>query len=257
MTDKIVYEQPLNEITRTFLRLEFLFSQAAHHLRGQHSWDSRSTLNSLLEIISIFERSDLKKEVLKEIDHQNRALKRLLDNPKVDRTRLDQTIKNLSQFSTKLLKSEGPIVAALQGNDFLGSIQQRSAIPGGTCDFDLPAYHYWLQHSPEHRIRNLAVWLGQFETIAGAIQLILRLVRESAHMKPETAENGFFQKTLNPNHPCQLVRIEVNPDIPFYAEISGGRHRFTVRFMQLTEEKGLTKQTNRSIAFNLGCCALF
>ena len=256
MTKKTIYEQPLNERTRTFLRLEFLFSQAAHHLRGKSDWDSRSSLSSLLEILAIFERTDLKKEALNELERHQSVLKRLLDNPQVDREKLDQTIKNLRQFSTRLLKSEGPVAALLKENDFLSSIQQRSGIPGGTCDFDLPAYHHWLQQSPEHRVRNLATWLGQFEIIAGAIQLILKLSRESTVFNSETASKGFFQKSMDPNHPSQLVRIAINPDSPYFAEISGGRHRFTVRFLQLNESNGQTRQADRDISFELGCCTL-
>ncbi|MGD2076180.1 MAG: cell division protein ZapD, partial [Gammaproteobacteria bacterium] len=150
----------------------------------------------------------------------------------------------------------GPIAADLRKNEFLGSIQQRSAIPGGTCDFDLPAYHFWLQQPPDARARDLAGWMGRFEVIAQAIQLILRLIRDSTELKSVTAESGFFQKTLDTNHPCQLVRVAVGEDIPYYAEISGGRHRFTVRFLESSLQDGHMRQATRNIAFKLGCCAI-
>ncbi len=28
------------------------------------------------------------------------------------------------------------------------AIKQRTAIPGGVCEFDLPAYHWWLHQDP-------------------------------------------------------------------------------------------------------------
>ena len=31
------------------------------------------------------------------------------------------------------------------------SIRSRVGIPGGTCGFDLPAYHAWQHHAPEQR----------------------------------------------------------------------------------------------------------
>ena len=45
---KVLYEQPLNERIRSFLRLEYLFQQAAYHLSLQSEWDSRATLTCVL-----------------------------------------------------------------------------------------------------------------------------------------------------------------------------------------------------------------
>ena len=256
MTQKIIYEQPLNERIRTFLRLEFLFAQASHHLHQTSLWDSRCTLNSTLDILSIFGRTDLKTEVLKELERNAAILARLELNPDIDRTRLKEILSELEMLAGKLHKTGGPIGADLKKHEFLTSIQQRAAIPGGTCDFDLPAYHFWLQQPAKQRSQDLANWLKRFEAIAQAIQLILRLIRESTSLRPVIAQNGFFQKTLDSNHPCQLVRVAVSKNVPFYAEISGGRHRFTVRFMEPSSQYGRIRQTTDNIDFELGCCVI-
>ncbi|VAW71488.1 Cell division protein ZapD [hydrothermal vent metagenome] len=250
----IIYEQPLNERIRTFLRLEFLFSQAAQHLHDDSEWGSRNALNSLLDILSIFSRTELKTEVLKDLDRHINTLSRLKSNPDVDTSRLQKMLSELEALSTRLRASSGPIAADLKTNEFLSCIQQRIAIPGGTCDFDLPGYHYWLQQPTKRRIQDLADWLGRFEVIARAIQLIVKLIRESAILKPATAEAGFFQKTLDANHPCQLVRVSVDRKAPYYAEVSGGRHRFTVRFLEALRPDGHVKQTSANVNFQLECC---
>lgn len=252
----IIYEQPLNERIRSFLRLEFLFAQATHHLHQPSHWDSRCTLASTLDILSIFGRTDLKTEALKELERNAAILSRLQPNPDIDQARLKGILSELQTVSAKLHKCGGPIGADLKKHEFLTSIQQRTAIPGGTCDFDLPAYHFWLQRPVQERTRDLAAWLSRFEAIGQAIQLILRLVRESAALKPVTAQSGFFQKTMDPNHPCQLVRVAVSHDVPYHAEISGGRHRFTVRFLESGKLDGHTRQANRDISFKLGCCVI-
>lgn len=256
VTDKIIYEQPLNERTRNFMRLEFLFGQAAHFLRGTNQWESRSALASLLEILAIFERSDLKTETIKELERHRAALDQLKRNPQVDHLRLDVITRELDQYAERLHKFQGPIIAGLKTNEFLNSIQQRGAIPGGTCDFDLPAYHFWLQQPAEKRVRELSGWLGYFEDIASAIQLVLRLIRDSTDLKPVVAEQGFYQLGMDANHPCQLVRVSVNRDLPCFAEISGGRHRFTIRFMQYADAYGNTHQVTRNISFDIGCCVI-
>jgi len=253
---EIVYEQPLNERIRAFLRLEFLFAQAAHHLRGETPWDSRDTMASLLEIQSIFGRADLKTEVLKELERQQSNLARWQSNPGVDAKLLQSLSKKLEEFRLRLLKSEGPIAADLKENEFLSAILQRSAIPGGTCDFDLPAYHHWLRQPSERRIKDLAGWLGRFDVIAGAIQLILGLIRDSAPLQPATAESGFYQRSLDPNHPCQLVRVSLDDQLPCYAEVSGGKHRFTVRFLAVTYTDGRAQQIDKDVSFRIACCTL-
>jgi cell division protein ZapD len=256
VTEKIIYEQPLNERTRNFMRLEFLFAQAAYHLRGTSQWESRSTMASLLEILTIFERSDLKTETIKELERHQAALGHLQRNPQVDSQRLDEIIQELDQYSESLHKFQGPIAAGLKENEFLSSIQQRSAIAGGTCDFDLPAYHNWLQQPAERRIRDLAGWLSYFESIASAIQLILRLIRDSNPLKPVVAEQGLYQMSMDPNHPCQLVRVALNKDVSCFAEISGGRHRFSVRFMKFADAYGNTRQVTHKVPFEIGCCMI-
>ena len=40
---------------------------------------------------------------------------------------------------------------ALTGNEWLMSIRSRISIPGGTCEFDLPAYYAWQQHTAARR----------------------------------------------------------------------------------------------------------
>jgi cell division protein ZapD len=254
--DTIIYEQPLSERIRIFLRLEFLFARAAHHLHGSSQWDSRSTLNSLLDILSIFGRTDLKTEVLKELERHSSTLARLQANPDIDHRRLESILLELERLSERLHKAGGPIAADLKKHEFLGGIQQRTSIPGGTCDFDLPGYHFWLQQPAAQRHCDLADWLGRFEAIAQAIQLILRLVRESTELRPVSAESGFYQLTLDSNHPCQMVRVSVAKEVPYYAEISGGRHRFTVRFLALSKQDGRVRQANTDIDFKLGCCVI-
>ena len=256
VADHIHYEQPLNERIRTFLRLEFLFRQTSRYLAGNSEWDSRNTLHSLLEIMHIFGRADLKTEAMKELDRHIQSLAKLEQNPNVDRSLLVGILDELDRLIDQLHAINGQIISTLKKNEFLSAIMQRSAIPGGTCDFDLPEYHFWLQQPAEQRTRDLSGWLHHFDSIAEAIQLILRLTRDSAVMRPEEAPGGFFQKTLDPNLPCQMVRVAVPAGTPYFAEISGGKHRFTVRFLEVPVIGERPLQTRQDVPFSLGCCII-
>jgi cell division protein ZapD len=256
VSKKILYEQPLNERVRTFLRLEYLFKQAAHHLSRDSEWDSRATLICILDMLAIFGNTNLKSEVLKELERHSGNLKRHEQNPDIDHTHLHGLLDKITAHMDSMHQINGQIASELRSSEFLLSIRQRSAIPGGTCDFDLPAFHYWLKQPAKTRSRDLASWLGNFDEIGQSIQLILSLTRESTPMKPTLAQGGIFQRSLDPNLPFQLVRIALPAGLPYYAELSGGRHRFTVRFLQFSISGDRSQQTDQDVEFDLACCVI-
>lgn len=253
---RVLYEQPLNERIRTFLRLEYLFKQASYHLSRESEWDSRATLNCILEILDIFGNTNLKSETLKELERHSANLKRHEQNPDIDHAQLGSLLENIHARMEGMHQVNGQIANDLKASEFLVSVRKRSAIPGGTCDFDIPAFHYWLKQPAKIRTRDLAHWLGNFDAIGQAIQLILKLTRESAAMKMTLASGGVYQRTLDPNRPCQLVRIALSPDAPYFAELSGGRHRFTARFMEFSTADERARQTGKDVEFELACCVI-
>lgn len=254
--ENILYEQPLNERIRSFLRLEYLFQQAAYHLERPSEWDSRATLTCVLEILDIFGNTNLKSEVLKELERHTSSLRRHEQNPNIDHSQLTGLLDRINAHIEQVRAINGQIANELKASEFLVSIRQRSAIPGGTCDFDLPAFHYWLQQPAKQRARDLARWLSHFDAIGQAIQLILGLTRDSTPMTTTLASGGVYQRTLDPNLPCQLVRIALPPGLPYFAELSGGRHRFTARFLQFSTDDKRAKQTDQDVEFELACCVI-
>ena len=254
--EKVLYEQPLNERIRTFLRLEYLFKQASYHLPRESEWDSRATLTCILEILDIFGNTNLKSETLKELERHSASMKRHEQNPDIDHAQLGSLLSEISARMEGMHQVNGQIANELKASEFLVSIRKRCAIPGGTCDFDLPAFHYWLKQPSKDRTRDLSIWLGHFDAIGQAIQLILRLTRNSTAMQLTLARGGVYQRTLDPNRPCQLVRIALSPDLPYFAELSGGRHRFTARFMMFPNAAARAKQTDQDIEFELACCVI-
>jgi cell division protein ZapD len=75
-------------------------------------------------------------------------------------------------------------------------------------------------------------------------------------MKPAIAHGGVYQKTLDPKMPCQLVRIALPAGVPYFAELSGGRHRFTARFLQFSTIEQRARQTEQDVDFELACCVI-
>jgi len=254
-SDKIIYEHPLNEKIRTYLRLEHLFRQANHHCPHADTWSSRAAVDALLDIISIFARADIKTDLLKELERHRLKLFAIKEMQGVDIQRLDQILNQLEGVNRQLHQINGQVCQALKENEFLKSIMQRSSIPGGTCAFDLPLYHHWLQQPPEFRQAELKQWMSTLGAIESAIKLLLSLIRGSTHPTRELAKGGFYQQPLDAQHPAQLIRVGLPKESPLFAEISGGKHRFSIRFLQPVESERPTQSTG-DITFFLNCCTL-
>lgn len=255
MSDLIIYEHPLNERIRTLLRLEHLFQQNAFHMSRPEAWSSRASINSLLDITNTLARADIKSEVIKELERHAATLGKIRSAPGVNTQRLDTILEELGANIDRLYQINSQIGRRLRENDFLNSIAQRNSIPGGSCAFDLPQYHHWLQLPHAERQQDLQRWAQEFEPLEAASELLLSLIRNSTDATLESAEGGFFQRTLESQSPVQLIRVGLASDSPVYPEISGGKHRFSIRFLEPSEEDRPT-QTETSLNFQLTCCLL-
>jgi cell division protein ZapD len=253
--DKITFEHPLNEKMRTLLRLEHLFRQVNHYLPNADTWSSRSAIDALLHMVSIFSRADIKADLIKELDRQREKLARIRQNPGVDSERLDIILDELAKATDRIFSINGQIGHAMRTNEFLKSILQRSSIPGGSCAFDLPHYHFWLQQPIEFRQTETKAWLYTLQPVESAVELLLSLIRSSTSPTDEMASGGFFQSNIDPQAPAQLVRVGLSRDAGLFAEISGGKHRFTVRFLEPTEVDR-PSQTRIDVPFSLNTCIL-
>jgi cell division protein ZapD len=89
-----------------------------------------------------------------------------------------------------------------------------------------------------------------------SVRLILRLVRTSDIPGDEVAVGGFYQKALDSSAPSQMVRIFLPIESEFFPEISGGKHRFSIRFMQQSDPNQRASQTTEDIPFQLACCII-
>jgi Uncharacterized protein conserved in bacteria len=253
-TEEIFFEQPLNERVRTFLRLEFLFDQYAHHRGAGGLWSTRAALHTLLDIFSVIGRTDLKTDLMKDLGEEREALQRLEDRPEVAQTRLHNVVTELDEALADLRANASTYPAApLRESLFLQALANRVAIPGGTCNFDLPAYHRWLCRSPADTRGDLDRWYRQIRPLLRGIRLYLRLLRASARVLEEVADNGIY--LYQPEQSFDLLRVVIPADLDVYPEISASRHRFSLRFMQLSKVDDRNWQASGNIAFQLHCCA--
>jgi cell division protein ZapD len=251
-TAKPMYEQPLNERMRTFLRLEFLYSHLSYEAQQDSSWSSRNAVESLLDIVSILSRGDVRGDVLKELERQLFAMERLQQSSDIDSNRLQSVTKTL-KFLRSNLGAVGPkYLQALRDNEFLNAIRHRSSIPGGTCAFDIPEYTHWLQQSFSRRTQDVGDWAEVVRPLCEAVMGLLWLVRNSKKSSMQMAHTGIYHHSMSRESGTGLIRISLPEGL--YPEVSGGQHRFSVRVMCWIAGEAKPSAIDYDVEFELTVC---
>ncbi len=229
--DVIRYEHPLNERIRTLMRLEDLYGRALFFTGESAPADHHAALLALFEIVDVAARADLKADILQELERQRQLLAPLRHNPAIEAQALDAVLAEIDAVTGDLLAQTGKVGAQLRENEWLMAIKQRTGIPGGVCEFDLPAYHHWLNLDPPARQRDLQAWLAPLLPIHSGLSIILRLLRDNGKVSRHTAYHGVFQLMLTTAKVAQLLRLSLARDLPCVPEISANKYALNIRFV--------------------------
>jgi cell division protein ZapD len=248
------YEQPLSERMRTFMRLEFLYQQLLYNAELDSDWSTRAAITNLLDIVAILSRGDVRSDVLKELDQRIDGLRRFQSEPEVDTARLQSLVANLEASRQDLQDIGNHFLQPLKDNEFLSAIKHRSAIPGGTCEFDLPEYSHWLRQPYERRQQDFLRWHALIRPVCDAVVELLWLIREVAAPADKKAINGMYQHSVQRSASCQLLRVQLPPGSALFPEISGSHHRFTIRFLEWSSIEKRAVQTGHDVDFRLSIC---
>ena len=250
----ILYEYPLNERVRTLLRLEDLYEKVQWFSAKAEAIEHHVALLRLFEVLEVAGRSDLKSDLLQELERQKQTLESLRHNEAVSQAALDDVLRDIDKASGGLLRLPGKMGQELRDNEWLMAIRQRTAIPGGVCEFDLPSYHYWLHQSAELRRHDLAKWLAPFLPLRDGINIVLRLLRDSGKSSQQVAHQGVFQQ-MQGGRMAQMLRLGVPGEYVCIPEISANKYALNIRFTtcDTTQRPRLCEQ---DVAFELTFCSL-
>ena len=251
----ITYEYPLNERIRTLLRLEDMFERARYFVERTEALEHHAALLTLFEIMEVAGRADLKSDLLQELERQKQMLVSFRNNPQIAEEVLNQLIRDIERTSQALFGMTGKIGQYLRENEWLMSIKQRTAIPGGACEFDLPSYHYWLHRPSEERTGQLAAWTGPLYPLRDGTAIILRILRESGKPQAHSAAQGTFQQMLG-GKTAQMLRLRLDPTNPVVPEISANKYVLNIRFMAQNGEDPRPRTADWDVAFELTFCNL-
>ncbi|CAN5342868.1 cell division protein ZapD [soil metagenome] len=250
----ILYEYPFNERIRTLLRLEDLFDRFDHYSSHGHPYDHHAALVTLFEVLEVASRADLKSDLLQELERQRQALGLFRQSPDVALETLDAILGDIERSSRALMETTGKTGQYLRENDWLMAIRSRTIIPGGACEFDLPAYYAWQQRPLEERQAALHGWIAPMLPLRASLAIVLRLLRESSNRFETTAAGGSYQQSLT-GRGYQMLQLRYDPDTALIPEISANKHVLWIRFTCQGAD-GRNRPFDGPVTFELSLCNL-
>lgn len=247
MSTIVLFEHPLNEKMRTWLRVEFLLNQLHDTIPVTSSVSALGVFRIIGDLLDIFERGDMRTELLKELERQQQKLRAWLDVPGVDLQRVDSLGKQLKQQSSELMQAPR-MGQQLREDRLVGLVRQRLSIPGGCCSFDLPGLHIWLHLEQSVRDAQVNGWIASLNPLRNSLVMILDLIRQSGVFRNQTSLNGFYQDNAEG---ADLLRLQLTLEDALYPQVSGHKSRYAIRFLPLDSERG---EVPARLNFELACC---
>jgi cell division protein ZapD len=267
----VLYEHPLNERIRNYLKLEQLFvqvnycapvcessinenssSEAPAKVNSTHSkimTHHHVFFNALFAIIDTLERNDIRGDLIKDLEKLEQNLVLWSTSPNIDNSALaDNLTETVKLVST--LRTKPPTWWQLKEDKLLVSLKQRFAIQGGSSSFDLPQLHFWLHQAPEQTNQDILQWLSLLTDINHSLALVLKFIRQRAPFEKMETDSGFYQDN---GEGILLLRIKLSSNAQYYPTISGNKFRYSIRFMLPCQQTG-RRYSNQATQFQLARC---
>ena len=248
-----IYELPLNERLRTFMRIEFLYSRLKYFVSNlDDNWQTRTVIHTLLEIYSILSRTDVRREVLADLDRYIMQMQRFQSAPDADNNMVNNVLEDLDLIKNQVMDIGTDYLLELREDEFIASLLHRHTLPGGKAEFDMPKYKFFLESDKKDVAFQINNWIDIIRPICEGIDKLMWIIRESNEPIATVAVGGQYNHQIERRTQISLVRIIIN-DSDIYPEISGGRHLIAVRFCNLNKD-GLYVQYEDNVEFKISLC---
>ncbi|WP_395344727.1 cell division protein ZapD [Ningiella sp. W23] len=231
-----LYEFPLCEKVRNYLRLEQLFHQLDEVKYANTEYQYLNFFEVLFDLIDLIERLDLRSDFVKDIDTQEKNLVYWSQHPDIDGSALEQALHSLHGL-TREIKQNKKLGAGLRDEKFLSSIRQRFSIPGGATSFDLPSLFCWLKQDEAIKKSDIRKWRAHLQVVEDTVSVLMSFLRERGRFSAKEAKNGFYQGNVEDNN--ELIRVKCDNTSAYYPVLSGNKYRYGIKFMMLTSSSAI------------------
>ena len=242
----IHYEFALNEKTRKFLRLEEIFIRAETQLANRIKASGCELFETLFNLMASASRSDLKVELIQEIERQRGKAEKLI------RTKKNIALQVALKKHRVMLEKSSIKPGFYFGTDkFLQEIKARSDSPFGILSTDFPEMQLWLQtQTPKSRRLFFKEKFAPFLPIKNAVTFLNSILRESAKMKIHKSNHARYEIKLDSSHKNDLVLVELSENLGVIPALSSNKYAININFNSNSMNK--SNKVNKSMNFKIG-----
>ena len=245
-----LYEEPVQEKIRKFIKIEFLLNKIYYFKGKDDKSENYIALLALCELYEILSRSDIKSELIREIETQNSYFQSIKEMPQADSSKLNSVLEK-QNILLKLIYSNEVNYLDHLGRDILF----KTVLKNCFTQLQPASIDFWLSRDILIRETQIDLWLEPLIFIKRSIDFILEVVRKSGRFEDRMAEKGFFIEKLDPKKNILLIRVTLTSDLYYYPQISVGKQRLTIMFMTKDDKNNLIPY-QEDLSFILTTCSL-
>jgi cell division protein ZapD len=240
----------VQEKIRKFIKIEFLLNKIYYFKGKDDKSENYIALLALCELYEILSRSDIKSELIREIETQNSYFQSIKEMPQADSSKLNSVLEK-QNILLKLIYSNEVNYLDHLGRDILF----KTILKNCFTQLQPASIDFWLSRDILIRETQIDLWLEPLIFIKRSIDFILEVVRKSGRFEDRMAEKGFFIEKLDPKKNVLLVRVTLTSDLYYYPQISVGKQRLTIMFMTKDDKNNLVPY-QEDLSFILTTCSL-
>ena len=251
MNEYIIYEQPVTENIRNFLKCEYLFEKFNSAIQKQDIWSVKSSVSTLIEASDLIFRINLKVELLKELEKNILFLNYLYNDNSIEISVYDNFITKTKNCIVALNNINESPSKSISDNDFLMQIKSKLHIPAGENFFDMPSYLNFLSSNRSFIIDNINLWYLPFEQFFASSKLILDIKRQNSKFITFNSAGSYFEKKFDKNSKFDFARIKLKKNINVFPDISISSQYINIIFKTSYGPNRLSKTISKNIDFEL------
>ena len=247
-----IYEEPVQEKVRKFLKIEYLFDRIYYFKSKEDKRENYTALMALNDLYEILSRSDIKSELIREVETHNTYFNKIKDSQSsnTDQSKLNSVIEK-QELLLKLLYSVESNYLDYLDNDVLC----KTIFKNCNSTIQPSSVEFWLTRDIVLREMQIDLWLEPLLFIKKSIDFILNIIRKSGNFNDKLAEKGFYIEKLDPKKNILLIRITLTSDLYYYPQISVGKQRLNIMFMSKDDKNNLIRHKD-DVQFILTTCVL-
>mgnify|MGYP001208265215 CR=1 FL=1 len=245
-THAAIYEEPVDERIRKFLKLESYFLKINRHKELDNIYDTYAALYNLICLYRTLSRAEVKRELIREIDFHKSRYAEYIKIEGSDKQKLNSIMEKQSVILNTLHNLKSNYLTDLHEDELF----QHCVKHYDTLSSELD---YWLTRDHSFRKNQIDLWLELVKPIQQSTYFCLEILRKSSETREECAKNGMYIFKLDSDKKTRLLRITMHSDNYFFPRISVGPQRATVSFMTLNNDNKFI-QIKDDITFVIDLC---